>query len=102
MLREVDALLRRQPSLGTIVPDVQEARKQLDSMRSQAPGVSTLSTAELRVLPYLSTHLSFPEIGERLFISRHTVKSHAMAIYRKLSVSSRGQAVERARELGLI
>jgi len=102
VLREVDALLRRQPSLGTIVAELQEARQQLDSMRSQAPGASTLSTAELRVLPYLSTHLSFPEIGERLFISRHTVKSHAMAIYRKLSVSSRGEAVERARELGLV
>ena len=42
------------------------------------------------------------EIGERLYLSRHTVKSHAMAIYRKLSVSSRNAAVERSRELGLL
>ena len=42
------------------------------------------------------------EIGERLFVSRHTVKSHAMAVYRKLNVSSRNAAVERARELGLL
>jgi hypothetical protein len=54
----------------------------------------------LHVLPYLATHLSFPEIGDRLYLSRHTVKSHAMAIYRKLNVTSRNDAVERARELG--
>ena len=63
---------------------------------------STLTEAELRLLPHLATHLSFREIGERLFLSRHTVKSHAMAIYRKLNVTSRNAAVERARELGLI
>ena len=40
------------------------------------------------MLPYLATHLSFREIGERLYISRHTVKSQVMAVYRKLSVSS--------------
>jgi LuxR family maltose regulon positive regulatory protein len=71
-------------------------------MRSEAPGSSTLSEAELRILPYLATHLSFREIGERMFLSRHTVKSHAMAIYRKLSVTSRTGAVERAGALGLI
>ena len=54
------------------------------------------------MLPYLATHLSFREIGERLYLSRHTVKSHAMAIYRKLNVTSRNGAVERAGELGLL
>ena len=71
-------------------------------MRAQAPGASTLTEAELRLLPYLATHLSFREIGERLYVSRHTVKSHAMAVYRKLNVTSRNAAVERARELGLL
>jgi LuxR family transcriptional regulator, maltose regulon positive regulatory protein len=42
-----------------------------------------------------------PETGERLYLSRHTVKSQAMAIDRKLNVTSRNDAVERARELGL-
>ena len=70
-------------------------------MRANAPGTSTLTTAELRLLPYLATHLSFPEIGERRHLSRHTVKSHAMAIYRKLNVTSRDDAVQRAREVGL-
>ena len=71
-------------------------------MRVSAPGASTLTEAELRLIPYLTTHLSFREIGERLYLSRHTVKSHAVAIYRKLNVSSRNAAVERAREFGLV
>ena len=54
------------------------------------------------MLPYLSTHLSFPEIGERLYLSRHTVKSHVMSIYRKLLVESRNAAVDRAREIALL
>jgi len=74
----------------------------LKTMRANAPGASTLTTAELNVLPYLATHLTFPEIGERLYLSRHTVKSHAMAVYRKLNVTSRNDGVERARELGLL
>jgi LuxR family maltose regulon positive regulatory protein len=48
------------------------------------------------------THLSYPEIGERLYVSRHTVKTQAMSIYRKLGVSSRDGAVQKAREIGLI
>jgi LuxR family transcriptional regulator, maltose regulon positive regulatory protein len=102
MLREIDALLRRRPDLGTLSAEVEELRSSLKTMRAEAPGASTLTTAELRVIPYLGTHLSFREIGERLFISHHTVKSHAMAIYRKLNVTSRNSAVERARELGLL
>jgi LuxR family maltose regulon positive regulatory protein len=61
-----------------------------------------LTPAELRLLPQLPTHLSFPEIGDRLFLSRHTIKSQAISIYHKLDVSSRGDAVARAREFGLL
>jgi len=67
-----------------------------------APGPSSLTAAELRVLPLLATHLSFPEIGTEMFLSPHTVKSQAMSIYRKLGASSRHQAVTRARDLGLL
>src|ERR1700750_477027 len=69
---------------------------------SSALGASALTTAELRLLPMLSTHLSFPEIAEEMFLSRHTVKAEAMSIYRKLGVFSRNQAVGRARELALL
>jgi LuxR family maltose regulon positive regulatory protein len=66
------------------------------------PGASALTAAELRLLPMLSTHLSFPEIAEEMFLSRHTIKSEAMSLYRKLGASSRSQAVARSRELGLL
>jgi LuxR family transcriptional regulator, maltose regulon positive regulatory protein len=54
------------------------------------------------VLPLLTTHLTFREIGARLYLSHHTVKSHAMSIYRKLGVTSRGAAVDQARHVGLL
>ena len=64
-------------------------------------GASSLSTAELRLLPLLPTHLSFREIGERLHVSQHTVKTQAISVYRKLGVSSRSQAITRLQESGL-
>ncbi|MGH8840070.1 MAG: response regulator transcription factor, partial [Jiangellaceae bacterium] len=66
------------------------------------PGPTALTAAELRLLSYLPTHLSFREIGERLFVSTNTVKTHAISIYRKLGVSSRTDAVMRARDIGLL
>ena len=63
---------------------------------------STLTAAELRLLPLLTTHLSFREIAERLFVSRNTVKTQAISVYRKLDASTREDAVARARELKLI
>jgi LuxR family transcriptional regulator, maltose regulon positive regulatory protein len=54
------------------------------------------------VLPMLSTHLTFGEIGERLFVSRHTVKSQVVSIYGKLGASSRSEAVDQAIDIGLI
>ena len=70
-------------------------------MRS-ATGGPPLSPAELRVLPYLQTHLTIREIGDRLFVSRNTVNSEIGAIYRKLGVSSRGDAVDKAMAIGLL
>jgi LuxR family maltose regulon positive regulatory protein len=69
---------------------------------SSAPGASALTGAELRLLPLLSTHLSFPEIAGEFALSRNTVRSQAYSIYQKLGVSSRSQAVTRSRELGLL
>jgi len=65
-------------------------------------GASSLTAAELRLLPLLATHLTFREIGERLHASSHTVKTQAMSIYRKLGASSRSQAMQRAQQLGLL
>ena len=63
---------------------------------------SALTAAELRLLPFLTTHLSFREIGEQFFVSRNTVKTQAISIYRKLGVSSRSQAIAEALRLGLV
>jgi LuxR family maltose regulon positive regulatory protein len=61
-----------------------------------------LTDRERAVLPYLATHLKAAEIASDLYLSVNTVKSHQQAIYRKLGVSSRRDAVDRGRELGLI
>ena len=65
-------------------------------------GSSTLTPAELRLLPILSTHMQFVEIGERLSLSRHTIKTQARSIYAKLGASNRSEAIERAVEIGLL
>jgi LuxR family maltose regulon positive regulatory protein len=70
-----------------------------------APGAAVgqeLTDRERAVLPYLATHLKAIEIAEQLFLSVNTVKSHQQAIYRKLGATSRREAVDRGRELGLI
>jgi LuxR family maltose regulon positive regulatory protein len=61
-----------------------------------------LTAAELRLVPMLATHLSFREIGAQFFLSRNTVKTQAISVYRKLGASSRSEAVVRAYDLGLI
>jgi LuxR family maltose regulon positive regulatory protein len=103
LMREVDELLKRRPGLGTLADDAHSLRARLAGERGPtAAGASALTAAELRLLPILSTHLSFPEIGAELFLSRNTIKSQANSIYRKLGASSRSQAVAQARSLGLL
>jgi LuxR family transcriptional regulator, maltose regulon positive regulatory protein len=102
VLWEVDDLLLRRPDLGVLRRQTDELRARLDGVRVDAIGASSLTAAELRLLRLLGTHHSFRGIGEQLYLSRHTVKSHAMSIYRKLGVSSRGEAIQRARDLGLL
>ena len=60
------------------------------------------SEAELAVLSLLATDLSTREIGERLFLSANTIRSHIRALYRKLGVHSRTDAIARATTLGLM
>jgi LuxR family maltose regulon positive regulatory protein len=103
LMREVDQLLRRRPGLGTLTAEAQELRAQLAKEHSSTiPGVSALTAAELRLLPLMSTHLSFPQIAQELFLAPSTVKTEALSIYRKLGASSRNQAIARSRELGLL
>ena len=103
LMRKVDELLRRRPDLGNLTSQARALRALLSEVRgSSAPGASALTAAELRLLPMLPTHLSFPEIAGELFLSPNTVKSQAISIYRKLGAASRSQAVARSRELGLL
>ncbi len=77
-------------------------RVDLDGLPSDAGHLERLTPAEARVLAYLPTHLSLAHIAQRLFVSRNTVKSHAIAIYRKFGVASRSEAVAIAKAAGLI
>ena len=103
LLREIDDILLHRPDLGVLVHDVAQFREVVaSSAHSTAGGGPPLTPAELRLLPYLQTHLTFREIAERLFVSRNTVSSEVSSIYRKLGVSSRHNAVEQATAIGLI
>jgi LuxR family maltose regulon positive regulatory protein len=102
ILHDLDDLLRERPDLGIVGEQAKRLAAQARALPANIAGATTLTPAELRLLPLLPTHLSLPEIGERLFLSRHTIKTQAISIYHKLDVSSRGEAVARARELRLL
>ena len=103
LLREIDDILLHRPALGTLVDEVAQFRMLLThTAQVTAAGGTPLTPAELRLLPYLQTHLTFREIGQRLFVSRNTVSSEVGSIYRKLGVSSRSDAVRHATVVGLL
>lgn len=86
-----------------LYPDPGKLRVRLAALdaRLSSGGDLELTPSELRLVPFLPSHLSLQEIGDRLFLSRATVKTHTDSIYRKLGVASRSSAVERLEELGL-
>jgi LuxR family transcriptional regulator, maltose regulon positive regulatory protein len=88
--------------LGVVTRAARSVRQRLAERKADEGRPTMLTGAELRLLPFLSTHLSFPEIADRLFVSRNTVKAQAISVYRKLGVSSRSDAIGRAVELGLM
>jgi LuxR family transcriptional regulator, maltose regulon positive regulatory protein len=102
VLREADDIVRKRPHLGQLADEAAALRTQVEELPVDLAGAFSLTDAELRLLPLLATHHSFRAIGERLSISANTVKTEAMAIYRKLGVASRSEAVDLARDLGLL
>ena len=102
VLRQVRDILLVTPDLGLLAEKCGELSQLLDSITVGSGGASSLTAAELRLLPLLATHLTHQEIGERLYVSRNTIKSQAMSVYRKLGVSSRGEAVRTAEQIGLL
>ena len=103
ILSETERVLELRPDMGSLVEDARELHDKLAATSEPAGAwAMSLTGAELRLLPYLATHLTIPEIATRLFISRNTVKTEAVSIYRKLSASSRSEAIARAVEVGLL
>ena len=103
LLRRVSDIFRVRPGLGVLTEQVAELDRQTQAL-SEPTGrwASSLTPAERRLLPFLATHLSFREIGTHLYVSRNTVKTQAIAVYRKFGVTSRSAAIARAIDLGLI
>jgi LuxR family maltose regulon positive regulatory protein len=102
VLTQAHDILLQRPDLGVLPQQAAELRSKLATIKAGAVGPSALTAAELRVLPLLPTHLSFPQIAAELFLSPHTIKSEMKSIYRKLSATTRAEAVTRSRELGLL
>jgi LuxR family maltose regulon positive regulatory protein len=77
--------------------------RELDSRRRQAASsVVDLSETELRVLRYLPTNLTAAGIAAEIYVSSNTIKTHMRSIYMKLGAHTRSQAVEYARDLGIL
>jgi LuxR family transcriptional regulator, maltose regulon positive regulatory protein len=103
LLSDAARALARAPDAKVALRWLADCRAQAEQSSSSSAGRDwSLTTAELRVLQFLPTHLSFPDIAERLYVSANTVKTHARSVYRKLDASSRGEAVVRARDAGLL
>ena len=101
-VRDAEAVLRRRPDLGSLGKRTDEIRLRLGTLQASGTDTSTLTSAEFRILPLLRTHLTLAGIADRLFLSRHTVKSQLWSMYRKLDVHTRSDAITRAQELGLL
>jgi LuxR family transcriptional regulator, maltose regulon positive regulatory protein len=102
VLWQAREVMRLRPDLGILPAQLEDLSSRLDLDRRVGHGASSLTPAELRLLPLLATHLTFPEIGQRLYLSKHTVKTQAISVYRKLGATSRSQAVQQLQEIGLL
>lgn len=102
LIREAEDIIVLRPDLGVLPDELAAVKESLASVGPGKIGPPTLTKAELRLLPFLATHMSFREIGQELFVSHHTIKSQATSIYRKLGASTRSEAMARAFEIGLI
>jgi LuxR family maltose regulon positive regulatory protein len=102
LLAELDVLHLARPHLGALRSATYELREESDRLQREPAAGSSLTAAELRLLPLLTTHLTFRQIAQHLYVSRNTIKTQAISVYRKLGVSSRTEAIERAVQLGLL
>jgi LuxR family transcriptional regulator, maltose regulon positive regulatory protein len=107
-LHPAPGLLQRQARQRTahaaLIADILSllAGRKLAAPAGPRPPLEALSDSELRVLRYLPTNLSGPEIAGELYVSHNTVRTHISHLYGKLGTHTRAEAVARARALGLL
>lgn len=98
----IERLLRRLP-LERLHPALHRTlRGRSDAAAQHRRLIEPLTRREMTVLELLPTHLSYTQIGERLFLSVNTIKTNLKSTYRKLGVSTRAEAVDAAIDLGLL
>ncbi len=103
LLAEASRLARRTQGAVIFQQWFDDAWSYMDTMaEASLNGPSSLTIAELRILRFLPSHRSFPEIAAQLGVSANTVKTQAHAVYRKLGAASRSEAVARALDAGLL
>jgi len=103
--RSVREALGELSDSGAVPALADEVERELEQAKGRASSGVVLeppSEAETAVLRLLASDLSTREIGERLFLSANTIRSHARALYHKLGVHSRTDAIARATALGLL
>ena len=101
----LDALPRHETAHGALLADIVDLLRGAPVRATPESAVSQpeeLSPSELRVLRYLPTNLTRPEIAGELYVSINTVNTHIRNIYSKLDARDRTSAVERARKLRLL
>lgn len=98
----VEASLDPGPVVTTFLKQEEQELQVTGSAFLDASQPEELSDRELSILRLMSGSLSQREMGNHLYISFNTVKTHSKHIYRKLGVSQRSEAVARARQLGLL
>lgn len=102
LITEAKTHMTPELSASSAADSLAAAESALAQMTALGGPTSALTTAELRILQFLPSHLTLKQISEHLFVSLSTVKTHVLSIYRKLGVRSRAEAVTRARVLGLV
>jgi len=101
----LEALPRHETAHAALLADILDVlhgSSPAANEQSSWPQAGELSPGELKVLRYLPTNLSRPEIAGELSVSTNTVNTHVRSIYAKLQVGDRAAAVQRARELRLL
>ena len=108
MLHPVPGLLKRQARQGTahaaLIAEILSllAGQTLTPPAGPQPPLEPLSSSEIRVLRFLPTNLTMPEIASELYVSHNTVRTHMRHLYAKLGTHRRAETVARARDLGLL